>query len=212
MDKCKVICVEGPDKSGKQTQTNMLYDTLAENHSVTLVEVPVKGLTHKAIYWMLRNGTAKKLPNFFQFVQFLNKLAFQLTVLPTLKAMSDYVILDRWSLSAIVYGDATGVNARFNRFLYDLLMKPDVVLVMHGASYKRSGESDSYEKDSDLQMAVKKGYWAWAMAHNGRHKLIHNVGTRDEVHARIMCTLIHDDVVDQDVSTYFVNKDNDDEV
>lgn len=197
MDKCKVICVEGPDKSGKQTQTNMLYDTLAERNGVTLVEVPVKGLTHKAIYWMLRNGTAKRFPNFFQFVQFLNKLAFQLTVLPTLKAMSDYVILDRWSLSAIVYGDATGVNKRFNRFLWGLLAKPDITLIMHGPSFNREGQSDSYEKDSKLQAAVRQGYYDWSQEHPDDHELVNNQGSRLEVHATIMGVLIHGGIVEK---------------
>lgn len=189
MDRCKVICIEGHDKSGKETQTNMLYDVLSKHHSVTLVEVPAKGLTHKAIYWMLSNKTARRFPNTFQFVQFINKLSFQLLVLPTLKAMSDYVILDRWSLSAIVYGDATGVNRHFNRFLYSMLAKPDVTLVMTGKSFTRSGTDDEYEKDNDLQRAVKGGYLDWVMRNRDDHELVNNVASKDEVHASVVGVL-----------------------
>ncbi len=195
MSTCKIIVIEGGDKVGKQTQTEMLYDALAENHSVTLVEIPAKGLTHKAIYWMLRNGAAQRFPNVFQFIQFVNKLAFQTLVLSTMEAMSDYIILDRWSLSAIVYGDATGVNRRFNRFLYDLLRKPDITLIMHGQSFKREG-SDSYEKDTKLQKAVKDGYFDWARRYPGKNQLVSNIGTREEVHSTVMGVLKHEGIIE----------------
>lgn len=187
----KLVVVEGPDKHGKATQSKMLLDSLeAAGYRTTLFEVPFKGLTYRVIYWMLRNTLAKRFPNLFQFIQFLNKFVFQLFVLPIVMVLNDIVVLDRWSLSAIVYGDATGVNKRFNRFLYSQLFKPDITLVMHGRSFKRDGKTDTYEKDSDLQRAVKKGYFDWATSHE-KHELISNHGTTEEVQQRILCTLAH---------------------
>lgn len=185
----KLVAIEGPDKVGKQTQSQMLAHVLRRyGDKVALVEVPFRdGVTHPLIYWMLRNGKAKTYPNLFQFVQFLNKLVFQWTVLLWLRFTCAYVVLDRWSLSSIVYGDATGVNPAYNRVLYWLLKKPDITVVLHGSSFKRSTTvDDAYEKDSDLQLAVRRGYYNWAQEHPFDHELVDNQGTKDEVHERIV--------------------------
>lgn len=184
----RLVVVEGPDKVGKATQTQLLVHTLRRyGDRVTRVEVPYNDrLTYRLIYWMLRTGKAKTYPNAFQFVQFVNKFIFQWTVLLFLRLTNDVIVFDRWSLSAIVYGDATGVNPAFNRVLYHLLVRPDVTVVLHGASFKRATVDDVYEKDSNLQVAVRKGYYAWAMEHPEDHELVDNQGTQGEVHERVL--------------------------
>lgn len=187
----KLVAIEGPDKVGKATQSQMLAHVLRRyGDRVVLVEIPVNdGVTYPLIYWMLHNGKAKVYPNLFQFIQFLNKLVFQWTKLLWLWLTCAYVVLDRWSLSTIVYGDATGVNPTFNRLLYWLLKKPDVTVVLHGSSFKCQEADDVYEKDSALQIAVCKGYYNWAQEHPLDHEPIDNQGTRDEVHERIVAVI-----------------------
>ena len=187
----KLIVVEGPDQVGKATQVALLSNTLRKvGNSVAQVEVPFKdGATHPLIYWMLRNGTAKKNPNLFQFVQFLNKFVFQVFFLFPLMLVSDYVVLDRWSISSLVYGDATGVNQTFNRFLFWFLIKADCTFVIQGKTYKRNDEQDAYEKDSKLQADVKEGYARVAEENSGDHFLISNEGSKQEVHERILLVL-----------------------
>jgi thymidylate kinase len=91
----KILCIEGGDKMGKETQTKMLVshlETLGKN--VTLVEVPYDdGMTHDIIYKMLKSGSAKDKPYVFQFVHFINKMIFQVCKLPTLLLKNDYVVL-----------------------------------------------------------------------------------------------------------------------
>jgi len=185
----KVVAICGPDKSGKATQSKMLAHTLKRyGDRAVRVEVPFNDrVTHRVLYWMLRNGTAKSHPNLFQIIQFFNKLFFQWTVLLWLRLTCSWVVLDRWSLSAIVYGDATGVNKTLNTFLYHLLMKPDLTLILTGSSYDRKSVDDSYESDSDLQKNVRMGYMTWAARHlhKGRFDIIGSYGTRDEVHERV---------------------------
>lgn len=184
------IAIEGADRCGKQTQSKMLTEALAKRgYNVRLMEVPVNdGVTYRLIYWMLKNGTAKRLPNLFQFVQFLNKLIFQVTWLFWLSYTNDYVIFDRWSLSSVVYGNATGTNRTFVRFLYELLKKPDMTIVLHGARHTEDTE-DVYERDTVLQQNVRKGYLDWALRFPSNHELIDNQGTRDDVHVRLMNSL-----------------------
>jgi dTMP kinase len=182
-----LVAVEGPDRVGKQTQTRLLTERLrSEGHKVALVEVPFNdGSTYRLIYWMLKRGYAKTLPNLFQLVQFFNKFFFQATVLVWLWLTHDYVVFDRWSLSAIVYGDATGVNRIFNRVLLFLLKDPNLTIVLHGPRLTDQTE-DVYERDTDLQKAVRRGYYDWALAHPWNHELIDNKGTRSEVHERVL--------------------------
>ena len=188
----KIIVIEGPDKVGKETQSRLLQTNLSNAGYRTLrVEVPSKACprTHRLIYKMLGNGWAKRTPNFFQFVQFLNKFLFQHRVLPALDEFYDVIIFDRWRLSAIIYGNATGVNERLNRFLYRRLRKADITLVFHGRSFRRNSVDDAYEKDSELQARVKKDYVSWAYGHSQDHVLINNEGTLQEVQDAVQAEL-----------------------
>lgn len=189
----KIVVFEGPDKVGKETQSKLLLEALTEaGYRALRVEVPSKlcPRTYKLIYWMLRNGWAKRLPNFFQFVQFLNKWFFQRAVLPGFLRTLDVVIFDRWSLSAVVYGNATGVNEPFNMWLYRRLRKPDVTVVMCKKSYRRSTtQDDSYEKDSELQQRVRDGYQEWAVFHADDHVLVNNDQQVKDVHHDILIEL-----------------------
>lgn len=195
----KIIVFEGPDKVGKETQSKLLQRTLSSaGYRAIRVEVPSKACprTYSLIYWMLRNGTAKKFPNVFQFVQFINKWLFQNTVLKGLMKNADIVIFDRWSLSAVVYGGATGVNERFNMWLYNRLRKADITFVMHGTSFRRSTTTDdSYEKDSALQARVKDAYVEWAVIHADDHILVKNDRLVTDIHNSIMLDLAASDVL-----------------
>ena len=185
---CKLIVVEGPDKVGKATQSTMLAHSLRRyGDRVALVEVPFNDhLTHPLIYAMLANGSAKRSPNVFQLVQFLNKFIFQWTYLLWLRLAYDYVVLDRWRLSAVIYGDASGTNKTFNRILYHLLKPADLTIVLHGMSFKRKSADDVYEKDTAFQALVKVGYDNWVRTHPDDHKLVLNFYGRDMVHDSIL--------------------------
>lgn len=189
----KIIAIEGPDKSGKMTQTRMLTASLRKKgNKVALVEVPVKdSLTYSLIYKMLANGTAKSWPNVFQTLQFLNKLIFQLTQLLWLRLTNDFIVFDRWSLSALVYGDAGGSSSFLNNVYYWLLTRPAVTIVLRGATFKRSSEADdTYEKDAALQLLVRLGYHDWARNNPEDHVVVDNRAEKEEVHKRIMRALV----------------------
>lgn len=157
------IAIEGPDQVGKATQTKLLADRLRSNgHRVKTLEAPLQSvLTYKIIYWMLRNGAAKKYPNVFQFVHFLNKLWYQLTLFHFDRRAYDFILFDRWSLSSLVYGSATGTNARFMTVLYNALRKPDTNVIILSERFDEAAR-DVYEKDSDLQQKVRKGFHDWS--------------------------------------------------
>lgn len=183
-----IVAIEGPDRVGKKTQTKLLVDRLeTRDYKVATFEIPKTSLvTYNLIYWMLNNGLAKKFPNIFQTIQFLNKFMFQFKLL-FLRWTYDVIVLDRWSLSSIIYGDETGANKSYVRFLYWFLREPDVTIVLNGPSPSKEELNDSYERDDSLQKRVRKGYIRWCVENNHKpFELVDNEGNRQEVHDRIM--------------------------
>lgn len=186
----KIIAVEGPDRVGKATQTKMLNDYLVScGKTVKTVEVPVHGIfSYPLIYLMLKTGLAKFFPNLFQFIQSLNKLTFQYFFLPLLKKKYDYVIFDRWSLSSLVYGESSGVNFNMNLSLFKKLEVPDLTVVINGPA--RNDEArDSYESDKSFQAVVRANYALWCEKNPKNLKTVNSLGTRDEVHKKIIKSL-----------------------
>lgn len=160
----KIIVIEGPDRVGKQTQTNLLKQTFL-NYGLlaAVVEVPIRSaVTYHVIYWMLRNGLAKKFPKIFQWFQYMNRKIFQAFKLPQLEENYDAIIMDRWSLSTIVYGAAEGVPKEYTIGLAAKLRSPDHTIILHGKSYVHEAE-DAYEADEALQIKVRNEYANWAL-------------------------------------------------
>lgn len=162
----RIIVFEGPDRVGKKTQSAKLKEYLEVNSKKALVvEVPIDdGITYKLIYWMLGTGLVKYFPGLFQGLQFLNRFLFQTFRLNKLEHQYDYIIFDRWSLSTVVYGAATGVNPAFSNMLYNMIRKPDFTVVLLGGAHKHEAE-DAYEKDLDLQEKVSSLYADWVNDH-----------------------------------------------
>lgn len=177
----KIIVIEGPDRCGKATQSKLLQEYITRaGFGAIVVEVPIRSaVTYRIVYWMLKNGLAKRFPKVFQCLQFLNRKIFQIFTLPGLERMYDFIVMDRWSLSTIVYGGAGGVSEEFTVSLAKRLREPDYTFVLSGESYLHEAE-DSYEADLDLQDKVRLGYSMWALNNqkictmiNCRHDKMH---------------------------------------
>lgn len=196
MKRARLVVFEGADKSGKETQSKLLVTSLRkEGHYVLRVE-PAKEAHpwgKALIYWMLSSGWAKRLPNTFQFVQFLNKAFFQAFRLPGMLQVYDYVILDRWALSGYVYGKAENISGWLNDWMYRNLKRADVTLLMDGTSYRRgtAATDDSYEKDARLQNRVREIYRDFvALVGRSDHHVVDNRGEVEEVQARILSVVL----------------------
>lgn len=189
----KIVVFEGADASGKCTQSRLLERAL-HNDGVSAIRVEPTRESHprgrKLIYAMLENGDAKRWPTAFQFIQFVNRVYFQVFKLPKLLRDNDVVILDRWALSGYVYGKAEGINPRLNAWMYNRAKRADVVVVLCGASHPRKRADDSYERDNNLQAMVKVLYRE-AGLHLPGHALVDNHDSVEEVHQSIMALLVN---------------------
>ncbi len=169
----KIIAIEGPDRVGKFTQTHLLHKYITKiGLSAVVVEVPIRSaITYRVIYWMLQNGLAKTFPKIFQWFQFINRKIFQVFTLPTLEDHYDFIVMDRWSLSTIVYGIAEGVPKDYTIGLAKKLREPDFTIILFGEAHEHVAE-DSYEADVSLQARVRLEYAKWALENPKTTKLI----------------------------------------
>lgn len=183
----RFIAIEGPDRVGKATQAKMLRDWLIDHgQSATVVEVPIAGnFTYRLIYWMLRNGLAKKLPKIFQGLQCLNRWIFQTFDLVKLGHRYDYVIFDRWSPSTVVYGMAEGLSRESVEKMYVVLYRPDITFVLLGDAHKHEAE-DVYEADSELQSKVRKRYKEWAAEKPRERRVIDCSQSKEQISKEIL--------------------------
>lgn len=186
----KFIVIEGPDRVGKATQTKILASFLKKlGYKVLTNEVPLKSnFVYHIIYWMLGNGLAKKLPKIFQWLQYFNRQIFQWTKLPRYEKEYDFIVMDRWSLSTVVYGIATGVPEDFTDRLYNRLKKPDHTVVLLGPSHKHEAE-DVYESDSTLQKKVREVYSLWVNKNPHDSSVVDCSKQRHEVSEEILTKL-----------------------
>lgn len=186
----KIIATEGIDLAGKTTQSKLFVNYLNDNHiKAKYVKLPSKYnyLTYRLIYGMLNNGTALKYPYVFHSLQFINKYLFQLFVLPFLLLTNDILVFDRWALSAYVYGEATGINKKFNSFLYNRMIKPWFTFFLMRDPIEDSRAHDAYDSDGGLQKRVKKSYINFMNTHVHEYfSIIDATKTIEEVHAEIV--------------------------
>ena len=164
---CRIIVIEGPDKVGKQTQTAMLVESLRGlGVKVATAEIPYNdGPIYNRIYEWLRNGVALKYPEAFQTYQVANRLVWQGDVLPKLAQNNDVIIMDRWNISAIVYGRGSGLSEEQVQdiIVNSGLVEPDLVFVFDGEPFiTPDREDDSYERNMELRRKVREGYMRWA--------------------------------------------------
>jgi dTMP kinase len=192
----KVIVIEGPDRVGKATQTNLLvYNLTKRAASVKLVEVPIESpVSYRIIYWMLSTGLTKKFPKFFQWMQWLNKQVFQWVTLKNLEKDYEYLVFDRWSLSSVIYGTAAGLSEDFLMNLYQRLRTPDYTIILDGQPHI-TGDGDVYEEDSQLQVNVRKLYADWASKNPDYCSLIDANRSAEDVSADIIKTLELNNVI-----------------
>lgn len=197
----RFISLEGVDGSGKSTQAVMLADALRERgHEVVHVREPGGTALGEAVRdVVLGPDPMSPWAEAYLFAAARAQLVREV-VEPSL-ARGAWVVADRFLDSSLAYqGAARGLGiaevAAINGAAIGEFM-PDLTIILDippgAASDRRAdrGSVDRIEDEGDaLQESVAEGYREVARIYPERVHLVPAAGTLDEVHARVMATVV----------------------
>lgn len=166
MHKTKMIAIDGPDLSGKSTLVKSLVSELTnEGYSVKQLHFPrEKHPIGKAIYELLASDI--KIDAYaLQSLYAAEMHDFCKTQLDDLKMKYDYIILDRYYYSTMVYSDVLGLNIEKIAILSKDIVRPDLfinitsdIAITIQRLLKRTEDGDRFEKNFDFMSKIIKTY------------------------------------------------------
>lgn len=191
-----IVAFEGPDGIGKSTQSELLANKLRSqgfkvySEHFPRYETPIGGLIGDIL-----KGNAP-MPSFeaMQMLYAADQTSFSDKLFELLKEKYDYVILDRYYLSTIVYY----CTKKGDKNLYPTVLgwqtgiiPPDLTIVMTSDKTINDKEKykdlDEFEKDTQFMKNINKNYVSFAKILRGSRPLeiVHSDGTIEEVGKRI---------------------------
>jgi len=156
------IVLEGPDGAGTTLHTKLLTEKLLRNgRNVLFTAEPTSGSIGTWIRSELSKGSLP--PSALQLLFCADRAEHvEKMILPALGNGAD-VVSDRYSLSTLAYGEATGVDRAWLKTINDGFRKPDITLVLLPSfavckeRLMRRKEHDILEEE-DLQKRVHSAY------------------------------------------------------
>lgn len=156
----KLVAFEGPDCVGKSTQIPFVAKEIESRWDLQVekFKIPwVDSASYTMISAMLKDGRAKTCPFTFQMAMIENRMHFQNEVLS--KSKADIILVDRWNLSTVFYGEAQGVPSLVTESLLMRLgiQEPLCNVIFDGSPFERS-EQDVLDQDRELQERIRSSY------------------------------------------------------
>ena len=170
-----IVDFEGIDGLGKTTQALAFRQMLEVEIGVRAkyVKFPNGRLLNWIIRRMLRTGSALKYTNVFQSLQWLDKLIFQIFVLPFIYLRYDVIVMDRWSPTMFAYGLSSGANVNMTHFFARTIINPDVIFLFKGKNMRRDPQAaDCYENNTTMQDTIDKNYREWVDCYGQDVKIV----------------------------------------
>lgn len=179
-----IICIEGPDGTGKSTQIRKLKERLRDSVVQTF---PSNSVLETLIRRMLKTGSAKKWKNLFQILFLTDRILFQFKLL--FQKKSEFMILDRWKASGFAYGTAEGVWWPLLALGNFLTFNPDITIILTGSVKRNSSKGDFYDTDKVLQKKVAANYLVYGLTNSNIEFVENNFGVdeaSEEIYQIIM--------------------------
>lgn len=165
----QIIAFEGLDKSGKYTQSEMLYKSLlelglkVEKSEFHQYGEPTGELIMK---WLKKEWDVDQKT--IELIMTADKQAQQKWIDELEEEGCDFLILDRYTGSQQVYAKANGIDLEWTEQLQRYMRQPDVEIFIDipaEESMKRkgkhnNGENDRYESDLEMLQRVRQIYTA----------------------------------------------------
>ena len=182
-----LIAFEGLDQSGKQTQAELLRDTLsAAGRSCAMLSFPdyttaIGAEIHRALH-----GERDYTPEVMQLLYVANRYELKPRIDGWL-AEGRVVLCDRYLASSIAYGEAQGLDPIWLADIQRFLPAPDLTILLDiqpGVAVERKAAGrDRYERDLPLLERVRASYRAQAAA--SRWACIDGEGSREGISAAV---------------------------
>lgn len=173
--------MEGLDKSGKKTQTELIKQYLIEKgYRVALVSFP---RYETPVGQLLRNwltGVSKFDKYTFEYLMASDKQDFQHTMEEMEKDGVDFLILDRYTTTQLAFSLGSRLPLDLTLALQRFMRKPDLEILLDisvETSVGRQGEhgdNDKYEGDKDLLFRVRQEYVSY-FSTGGNKKALHDL-------------------------------------
>ena len=157
-----LIAFEGLDQSGKQTQAELLCDTLvAAGRSCDLLSfpdyaTPIGSEIHRAL-----RGERDYTPDVMQLLYVANRYETKGRIARLLDA-GHVVLCDRYMASSIAYGEAQELDREWLGDVQRFLPAPDLTILLdippQVAVERKASGRDRYERDLALLQRVRESY------------------------------------------------------
>jgi dTMP kinase len=163
-----IIAFEGLDQSGKQTQAELLRDSLKqEGHKARLVSFPDYGTSIGEEIARALAGARAYEPDVKQLLYVANRYERK----ADLKRWLDgglILVSDRYIASSIAYGEAQGLDAGWLADIQKFLPPPSLTIMLdiapETAVQRKAVARDRYERDLAMQARVRESYRRQAAA------------------------------------------------
>ncbi|PYR35565.1 MAG: dTMP kinase [Acidobacteria bacterium] len=164
----RLIAIEGLDQSGKQTQAELLRDSLKQSgRKARLVSFPDYGTSIGEEIARALTGEREYAPDVMQLLYTANRYERKGDLLRWLEG-GLMLVCDRYTASTIAYGEAQGLDpawlAELQRFLPDAALTILLDISPETAVQRKAVGRDRYERDLALQLLVRESYQRQARA------------------------------------------------
>lgn len=205
-----IVCLEGIDAVGKNTQAKLLAERLpAKVFPFPNYDTPAGHiiLGHLKRYWSA--APAQDLPPdvdpprtdllnamVFQALQTVNRLECVQAIQEADRA--GHVVFDRYWPSGVVYGGADGLDTHYLRELHASLIQPDLYVLLDMppalSAERRPERRDRYEQQEGLMEEAAhryRGLWHHQAKSEGAHRWVQVDASQSitEVHRAIMAAV-----------------------
>ncbi len=183
-----LIVFEGLDQSGKQTQAEMLRDSLkSEGRKARLVSFPDYGTSIGEEIARALQGERDYGPDVMQLLYVANRYERK----PDLQRWLDgglILVCDRYMASSIAYGEAQALDPAWLTEMQKYLPPPALTIMLdiapETAVQRKAVDRDRYERDLAMQGRVRESYRRQAAA--GEWVVIDGERSKAEVAADVL--------------------------
>lgn len=164
--------LEGPDGSGTTSQSKLLAERLLkEGHDVLLTAEPTTGPIGVFIRNQLSTSGNSVTAGALQLLFTADRAWHVDTVIEPALKEGKIVIAERYSISTVIYGEATGIDGKWLEAANDKFLKPDLLIVtlpqfeIAIERINKRKEKDIMEEKVELQRRIHDLYRAYAAGH-----------------------------------------------